>query len=158
ESRPYFVMEYLEGETLADVLARAGAEGLPVDVAVGFGRQLCEALEAVHGQGIIHRDIKPGNVIVTASTTAVLMDFGLARKEVTARRRGPGAELVVEVSHARRAVVRTSVSVATSPQTITNEMPVLSPNGPPPSLDSQPTKVRKRKKAPGAAGAGAPAT
>ena len=87
DGRPYFVMEYLEGRTLADVLAMA-MDGLPVDVALGFGRQLCEALDAVHRQGIIHRDIKPGNVIVAGNINAVLMDFGLARKEVSAKERG----------------------------------------------------------------------
>ena len=87
DGRPYFVMEYLQGQTLADVLAD-NPEGLPVDVALGFGRQLCEALSAVHQQGIIHRDIKPGNVVVNGRSTAVLMDFGLARKEVSARERG----------------------------------------------------------------------
>ena len=88
EERPYFVMEYLAGETLVEMLHHAGGDGLPVDVALGFGRQLCEALDAVHRQGIIHRDIKPGNVIITAGMNAVLMDFGLARREVTAKERG----------------------------------------------------------------------
>ena len=87
DGHPYFVMEYIQGSTLADVLGDAGGDGLPVDVALGFGRQLCEALDAVHRQGIIHRDIKPGNVII-AGTTVVLMDFGLARKELTAKERG----------------------------------------------------------------------
>jgi serine/threonine protein kinase len=71
----YLVMEYLEGETLADRL-RKGA--LPLKQSLEFGRQIAEALATAHHAGILHRDLKPGNVMLTASG-AKLLDFGLAK-------------------------------------------------------------------------------
>lgn len=71
----FLVMEYLEGESLADRL-RKGA--LPLKQVLAFGIQIAEALAAAHRAGILHRDLKPGNVILTASG-AKLLDFGLAK-------------------------------------------------------------------------------
>ena len=71
----FIVMEYLEGETLADRLARGA---LPVDEALGFAIQIADALDKAHRQGLVHRDLKPGNVMLTASG-AKLLDFGLAK-------------------------------------------------------------------------------
>lgn len=85
---PYLVMEFLEGRTLDAEIREAGDAGLPVDVALGFVFQLCDALSAVHRHGVIHRDVKPGNVMIAAGTRAVLMDFGLARED---GERDPGA-------------------------------------------------------------------
>ncbi|MBZ5597513.1 MAG: serine/threonine-protein kinase [Acidobacteriia bacterium] len=71
----YLVMEYLEGETL-DCRLLKGA--LPLKQVLGYGVQICEALEKAHRAGILHRDLKPGNIMLTASG-AKLMDFGLAK-------------------------------------------------------------------------------
>jgi eukaryotic-like serine/threonine-protein kinase len=71
----YLVMEYLEGETLAQRL-RKGA--IPIKQALQFGVQIAEALETAHRASILHRDLKPGNVMLTPSG-AKLMDFGLAK-------------------------------------------------------------------------------
>src|ERR1700722_7191231 len=71
----YLVMEYLQGDTLADRL-RKGA--LPLRQAMEFGSQIAEALATAHRAGILHRDLKPGNVMLTP-TGAKLMDFGLAK-------------------------------------------------------------------------------
>ena len=74
----YMVMEYLHGETLGAKLKRAGGV-LPVDEAVDYILQVCDALEVVHRAGYIHRDIKPDNIIHCADGRLVLIDFGAAR-------------------------------------------------------------------------------
>src|SRR5438093_1459244 len=77
----FLVMECLEGETLA---ARLTKGPLPVEQALQYGIQIASALAAAHRRGISHRDLKPGNVMLT-KTGAKLLDFGLAKW------RGPGA-------------------------------------------------------------------
>jgi eukaryotic-like serine/threonine-protein kinase len=71
----YLVLEYLEGETLADRLARGP---LPLSQVVRYGSEIAQALHHAHRRGITHRDLKPGNVMLTASG-AKLLDFGLAK-------------------------------------------------------------------------------
>jgi eukaryotic-like serine/threonine-protein kinase len=71
----YLVMEYIEGESLADRLARGP---LPADQALRYGIQVADALDKAHRAGIIHRDFKPANVMLT-KTGAKLLDFGLAK-------------------------------------------------------------------------------
>jgi len=71
----FLVMEYLEGETLAARLAR---RPLPTPALLEYATQIAEALAAAHRQSVFHRDLKPGNVMLTA-TGAKLLDFGLAR-------------------------------------------------------------------------------
>ena len=76
DGAPYFVMEYVEGETLAAILKR---ETLPLERALVYAAQIADALAAAHSQGIVHRDLKPGNIMITASGVKVL-DFGLAKR------------------------------------------------------------------------------
>jgi Tol biopolymer transport system component len=71
----YLVMEYLEGETLAERLTKGP---LPLDHALRYAIQIADALDKAHRQGITHRDLKPGNVMLTKSG-AKLLDFGLAK-------------------------------------------------------------------------------
>jgi eukaryotic-like serine/threonine-protein kinase len=71
----YLVMEYIEGESLADRLERGA---LPADKVVVLGAEIAEALDRAHRQGVVHRDVKPANVMLTKSG-AKLLDFGLAR-------------------------------------------------------------------------------
>jgi eukaryotic-like serine/threonine-protein kinase len=71
----YLVMELLEGETLADRLRRGP---MSLDQALQYGSEIAEALAAAHRCGVVHRDLKPGNVMLT-KTGAKLMDFGLAK-------------------------------------------------------------------------------
>jgi eukaryotic-like serine/threonine-protein kinase len=73
----YITMEFVEGTALDEVLRRRGA--LPVPVILSIGRQLCRALEVAHAQGIVHRDIKPPNLVVDAQGFLKVMDFGIAR-------------------------------------------------------------------------------
>ncbi|HEX5269953.1 MAG TPA: protein kinase, partial [Gemmataceae bacterium] len=80
---PYYAMEYVEGQTLADVLSRRGR--LPWEEVVALGKQLCAALHHAHEQGIIHRDVKPSNLMVLRDGTLKLTDFGIAKDlDVTA--------------------------------------------------------------------------
>ncbi len=71
----YLVMEYLEGETLANRLLRGP---LPLEQVLKYGMDICEGLETAHQSGVVHRDLKPGNIMLTKSG-AKLLDFGLAK-------------------------------------------------------------------------------
>lgn len=71
----YFVMPYCEGETLRDRIAREGQ--LPIDDAIRYAREVAEALGYAHAHGVIHRDVKPQNIMLE-SGHAVLADFGIA--------------------------------------------------------------------------------
>ncbi|HSC58483.1 MAG TPA: protein kinase, partial [Gemmatimonadales bacterium] len=73
----FITMEYVEGKSLAEVLKKRGR--LPVGVALTVARQLCRALEAAHEMGVIHRDIKPQNLVVDPTGVLKVMDFGIAR-------------------------------------------------------------------------------
>ncbi|GEM_PF-5154291 len=77
----YAVTELLEGETLADRLRRGR---LATEAAVQIAAQVADALAAAHGKGIIHRDIKPGNIFLCAAGGTKVLDFGLARWEAVA--------------------------------------------------------------------------
>jgi eukaryotic-like serine/threonine-protein kinase len=75
EGTDYLVMEFLEGETLADRLSRGP---LPSQQVLKHGVEICDGLEKAHRSGVMHRDLKPGNIMLT-KTGAKLMDFGLAK-------------------------------------------------------------------------------
>ncbi|MBZ5577988.1 MAG: protein kinase [Acidobacteriia bacterium] len=74
--RPFLVLELLEGQTLRETI---GKQSLDIKRAVSFGAQIAEALEAAHARGIIHRDIKSGNVMVIGQGHVKVLDFGLAK-------------------------------------------------------------------------------
>ncbi|MCC6556362.1 MAG: serine/threonine protein kinase, partial [Polyangiaceae bacterium] len=77
EDKSYFlVLEYIEGTPLHDVITLGR---LPVDRALRIGRQIASALEAVHEKGIVHRDVKPQNILLDAREQVKLIDFGLAK-------------------------------------------------------------------------------
>jgi HAMP domain-containing protein len=83
----YFItMEYVEGTSLEKLIAKRGR--LPVDVTLTIGKQLCRALEVAHEAGVIHRDIKPQNMVVDGSGFLKVMDFGIARLAESQQREG----------------------------------------------------------------------
>lgn len=82
----FIVMQYVEGETLASLLSRGP---ISLDRSLDLGEQVVRALSAAHSSEIIHRDIKPQNIVVTPDGRAKVLDFGLARFV-----QQPGAELI----------------------------------------------------------------
>ncbi|MGB8864099.1 MAG: protein kinase, partial [Candidatus Sulfotelmatobacter sp.] len=88
----FLVMEYLEGETLADRLMKGP---LSPEQVLKYGIEICEGLEKAHKSGVIHRDLKPGNIMLTKSG-AKLMDFGLAK--ATPAHEPPASSLTMTLS------------------------------------------------------------
>ena len=74
--RKFLVMELVSGETLAERIKRGP---IPVDESLTIAKQIAEALEAAHEKGVIHRDLKPGNVMLTSDGRVKVLDFGLAK-------------------------------------------------------------------------------
>ncbi len=86
DGRPFIAMAYYEGDTLKERLNRGA---LPYGEAAAYAAQIAGALAAAHAGGIVHRDVKPGNVIVTQTGAAKVLDFGLAKlADVTLTRTG----------------------------------------------------------------------
>jgi serine/threonine-protein kinase len=77
EGRPYIVFEYVEGETLKDRIRRMGR--LPIAEAVAYAIEIARALGAAHARHIVHRDVKPQNVLIDEEGSAKVTDFGIAR-------------------------------------------------------------------------------
>ena len=80
EGIDFMVMEYIEGETLAERIARGA---IPLEEAIEIGLRVADALDKAHRNEIVHRDVKPGNIILTKSGPK-LLDFGLAKCGVNA--------------------------------------------------------------------------
>src|SRR5271170_7236042 len=110
--RTFIAMELLEGQPLDKLLA---AGSIPIPRTVEIGIQLADALDAAHKKGIVHRDIKPGNIFVTERGTAKILDFGLA-KLLKGRDDGAGG-----------ATIGDSTSLLTSPGTAVGTIAYMSP-------------------------------
>src|SRR5262245_42560771 len=82
----YLALELVAGETLADRLARGR---LPLDEALAVARQIAAGVEAAHENDVVHRDLKPGNVMLSSSGTVKVLDFGLAKSGASDR---PGSD------------------------------------------------------------------
>ena len=72
----YLILEYVPGETLAERISRGS---LAVEEALSIGRQVAEAISAAHKAGVVHRDLKPGNIKITPDDRVKVLDFGLAK-------------------------------------------------------------------------------
>src|SRR6202043_1926345 len=107
----YLVMECVEGETLAKRLEKGP---LPLDQVVKFGGQIADALDKAHRSGVVHRDLKPGNIMLTP-TGAKLLDFGLAKPAISL------ASLASVTAPAAK------LSPATEPGTIVGTFQYMSP-------------------------------
>src|ERR671915_1662808 len=77
EGHPFIVLEYVEGETLKDRIRRCGP--LPVPEAVAYAIEVGRALQAAHAERLVHRDVKPQNVLIDPDGRAKVTDFGIAR-------------------------------------------------------------------------------
>jgi len=109
DSRTFIVMQYVEGGTLA---AHLGRRSLELQESLAIAIQIAEALSEAHSRGIIHRDVKPQNIMITSRGQVKVMDFGLA-KSVTA-----------EMSTESEAETQ---SLLTEPGTILGTVPYMSP-------------------------------
>ncbi len=75
---PFIVMEYITGESLKQKLAGEN-KTVPLETALRLTEQIAEALDYAHGQGVVHRDVKPANILITEDGTAKITDFGIAK-------------------------------------------------------------------------------
>jgi tetratricopeptide (TPR) repeat protein len=76
--QPYIVLPLMPGGDVGSVIEKAPERRLPIEQAIGIAKAVCRGLEYAHGKGVIHRDIKPGNVWLSGDGTAKVGDFGLA--------------------------------------------------------------------------------
>jgi serine/threonine protein kinase len=109
---PYIAMELLEGESLDQLISRRAA--LPVPLKLTYALQACRALDFAHKRGIIHRDIKPDNVMLTRDGTVKVVDFGIARvletsKTQTGMLLGTFAYMSPEQYHGEHADARSDI-------------------------------------------------
>jgi serine/threonine protein kinase/Tol biopolymer transport system component len=102
----YLVMEYLEGETLAERLQKGR---LSFDLTLRYATEVADALEAAHRRGIVHRDLKPGNIFITTHGESKVLDFGLAKLE----QERPSCDAPTAVTANEKAITTPGVAMGT---------------------------------------------
>ena len=121
---PYLVMEYLAGLDLAQLLVRDGRPGLPVERAVHFTLQILRGLQAAHGKGIVHRDMKPSNCFVVnkdgEDDFVKLLDFGISKV------RQPGEQALTQTNSALGTPLYMSPEQAKSPRDVDSRSDIYS--------------------------------
>ena len=120
QGRPFLVMEFLEGQSLRD---RIAGEPLPIAELMDLAVQICDALKAAHAKDVVHRDIKPGNIFITAGGQIKILDFGLAKRSGEARAL---AEATVSAPDEQTAATATRITI-TRPGSIAGTLAYLSP-------------------------------
>lgn len=107
DGRPWIVMELVDGPSLGDVIRDQGP--VSIERAANIGEQMAAGLAEAHGHGIVHRDIKPGNVLIAGNDRAVLTDFGIAHLDGSTHLTSTGlligspSYLAPEIAHGRSA-------------------------------------------------------
>src|SRR3982751_5582910 len=97
DARPYIVMELLEGEPLENAIAR---RDMSLNTMLGVCIEVVDALDAAHAEGIVHRDIKPGNIFLTRRSHVKVLDFGLAKTDVFTGSRSGKVDLSADTATA----------------------------------------------------------
>jgi serine/threonine protein kinase/Tol biopolymer transport system component len=123
EGQPFIVMQLLQGHTLRELISAAspGKALLPLDMLLDLAIQIASGLEAAHGHGIVHRDVKPANIFVTQQGHAKILDFGLAKHS--------REEVAEEYSSDRRDNASAHERTAASVRPATTPDPLLSRAG-----------------------------
>ncbi len=116
DGQHFIALEFLNGKTLKH---RIHGKPLPLDEVLDLGIQIADGLDAAHAQGIVHRDIKPGNIFVTDRNQVKIMDFGLAKLVRTSRLIGPAEGTAPDDS--------TTAGTLTGAGTVMGTVPYMSP-------------------------------
>jgi len=113
----YIVMEFLEGETLASRLAKGR---LPIEQVLRYGAEIAEGLDQAHRTGVVHRDLKPGNIMLTRSG-AKLMDFGLAKTAAAVAPQSSGLSVTMTTPNASQPLTAEGTVIGRSSTCLRNK-------------------------------------